>query len=127
MMNALLFTGPRRIEVQNRPVPSLRAGHCLIRVAYLGICGADAAFYKGSSFYLKQGLKSYPFIFGHEWSGTIVDIAEDVIGSKRGDRVVGHNFATEAPAAFERLISPNRARPKLAISFEGGSASLSNN
>ncbi len=93
-MNALLFTGPSRIEVQNRPVPSLRAGHCLIRVAYLGICGADAAFYKGSSFYLRQGLKSYPFIFGHEWSGTIVDIAEDVIGFKRGDRVVGHNFAT---------------------------------
>ena len=93
-MDALVFTEPGCAQIQRQPVPSVRAGHVLIRTAYVGICGADASFYDGSSFYLRAGLQRYPFTIGHEWSGTVEDVAHDVTGYSRGDRVVGHNFMT---------------------------------
>ena len=126
-MKALLFAGPRNVEIWDRPIPAIRRGHCLIRVAYIGICGADAAFYKGSSFYLRQGYKSYPFVFGHEWSGTIVDLAEDVLEFVRGERVVGHNFAVcgECPmcrAGRPTLCSNHEEIGILGSSYDGAAA-----
>ncbi len=126
-MKALLFTAERNVEVRDRPIPTIRPGHCLIRVAYIGICGADGAFYKGNSFYLGQGHKSYPFVFGHEWSGTIVALAEDVVEFTNGDRVVGHNFAVCGECAMCRagrstLCSNHEEIGILGSNYDGAAA-----
>ncbi|MEO3798763.1 alcohol dehydrogenase catalytic domain-containing protein [Nonomuraea sp. B1E8] len=94
LMPALTMAGPRDLRLRMVPAPAARPGHCVVRIAYVGLCGADASFYDGSSMYLREGLKHYPFIFGHEWSGTVVEVADDVRGFARGDRVAGHNFVT---------------------------------
>ena len=93
-MRAIVLTGPQEIEIQMLPVPRLRPGHVLIKTAYVGICGADAAMYDGSSNYLQTGRKSYPFVFGHEWAGAVAEVAPDVVKVSPGQRVVGHNFIT---------------------------------
>jgi len=93
-MTAVMLTGERTVELRRVPVPAVPAGHCLVRTAFVGICGTDAALYAGTSTYLQQGLKSYPFIFGHEYSGVVVAAAPDVYGFGPGTRVAGHNFIT---------------------------------
>ncbi|WP_170225759.1 zinc-dependent alcohol dehydrogenase [Pseudonocardia cypriaca] len=93
-MRALLLTGPRQWQVAELPVPVTEPGHCLVRVAYVGLCGTDLAFYDGSSGYLRDGLKRYPFVVGHEWSGTVVEVGTGVQGFAVGDPVAGHNVVT---------------------------------
>lgn len=94
IMSAVVLTAPGELEVRMLPVPAVRPGHVLIRTAYVGLCGADVALYDGSSVYLHSGFKSYPFVFGHEWSGRVAAVADDVKTVSVGDRVVGHNFIT---------------------------------
>lgn len=93
-MQAVVLAAPKVVEIRESPVPALRSGHVLVRTAYVGLCGADAAMWDGSSVYLRQGLKAYPFVFGHEWSGVVAAVADDVKNVLPGERVVGHNFIT---------------------------------
>src|SRR5260370_20260119 len=112
-MGAVLITGPGSVEVRQMPTPELLPGHCLIRVAYVGICGTDAALYRGDSVYIQQGRTTYPIVFGHEWSGTVIEVGAGVIGFEVGDRVAGHNFITCGTWAMCRPVRqnlcPNRA------------------
>ena len=93
-MRALTLIGARELTVDTVPVPDVPAGHVLIKTSYVGLCGADLAMYDGSSVYLETGRKHYPFVFGHEWSGTVAAVAPDIRAFAPGDRVVGHNFIT---------------------------------
>lgn len=93
-MRALVFTAPGESRIEELAVPAVEPGECLVRVAYVGLCGADAALFDGSSVYLREGLKRHPFVPGHEWSGTVVQVAAGVTGFAVGDRVAGHNFVT---------------------------------
>ncbi len=112
-MDALVLRGPRDLRVEEVATPDLKAGHCLVQVAYVGLCGTDGSFYDGSSSYLATGLKSYPFVLGHEWSGTVAAVAPDVAHIQVGDRVAGHNFITcdtcSACRSGHRLLCPNRS------------------
>src|SRR5260370_23634238 len=101
-MDAVLITGPGSVEVRQMPTPELLPGHCLIRAAYVGICGTDAALYRGDSVYIQQGRTTYPIVFGHEWSGTVIQVRAGVIGFAVGDRVAGHTFITLATRATGR-------------------------
>ena len=56
----------------------------------VGICGTDIHLYGGHSFYLDHGFLSYPFIFGHEYTGVIERVGAGVTGLSTGDRIVGH-------------------------------------
>lgn len=91
-MEAVVITRPRMVEIQRVGVPALVSGTCLVEIAYLGLCGTDAALYRGDSSYLAAGLISLPLRLGHEWSGTVAAIGDDVHGLRAGDRVAGHNF-----------------------------------
>lgn len=90
----IVLTGPSQLSIEAVPMPILRPGHVIIKTAYVGLCGADASMFDGSSVYLREGMKKYPFVFGHEWSGLVHALAEDVYELEVGQRVVGHNFIT---------------------------------
>ena len=72
------------LRVTEVPVPTLNPGEALVNVNSVAICGSDPAI-------IAKGWKGYPklgeFIPGHEFTGTVVDIAPDVIELSVGDRV----------------------------------------
>jgi threonine dehydrogenase-like Zn-dependent dehydrogenase len=88
-MQALVFASPGVIASREEPIPPPRPGRVLARVEHLGICGTDVHLLRGTSDYFRLGLTSYPVRFGHEWVGTVVAVADDVINVAPGDRVVG--------------------------------------
>lgn len=91
-MAALVFPAAGATEWREVPIPAERAGHVLVRVERVGICGTDLALLDGSMGYLESGLTRYPLRPGHEWCGTVAAVAGGVAGIEVGDRVVGEPF-----------------------------------
>ena len=82
-MKALVWTGKEIVQNEERNKPDF-TGKVLIKVAYAGICGSDTGVYLGTHPRAKA-----PLIMGHEFSGTIEEIAAGVITDLSvGDRVV---------------------------------------
>jgi threonine dehydrogenase-like Zn-dependent dehydrogenase len=55
----------------------------------VGICGTDIELYDGTMFYITSGMTSLPLTPGHEWSGEVVEVGDEVAEFQVGDRVVG--------------------------------------
>lgn len=81
-MKAIVIPTPGEIEIIEVPMPEVKEGEALLKVRYVGICGADVASFTGN-----QPFTSYPRIPGHEFSAEIVDVPENDRGLKVGDIV----------------------------------------
>jgi threonine dehydrogenase-like Zn-dependent dehydrogenase len=81
-MQAAVWTGAGVIEMKEMEVPSVPAGEVLIKVNAVGICGSELSGYLGHN-----SLRVPPLVMGHEFSGTIENVASDVTAFKPGDRV----------------------------------------
>ena len=81
-MKAIVIPQPNEIEIREVPMPQVKEGEALLKVEYVGICGADVASFTGN-----QPFTSYPRIPGHEFSASIVEIPENDKGLKVGDIV----------------------------------------
>ncbi len=81
--------GEGHVVLEDRPIPAYGRDEVLIKVAYGGICGTDIHILHDEFTYYP------PVIMGHEFSGEIAEVGEDVTLFKKGDRVVGepHNKA----------------------------------
>ncbi len=90
-MKALVKTqkGKGFLELREVPEPSVKAGEVKIEIAACGICGTDV--------HVKHDEFPYwpPVTLGHEFSGTVVEIAPDCRNAKVGERIVAepHNLA----------------------------------
>jgi len=93
-MKALVWHGRKDVRVEEVPDPrSPGAGQVQIDVAWCGICGTDLHEYLGGPLYIPvdaphplTGAQA-PVILGHELSGRIVAIGDDVEGFALGDRI----------------------------------------
>ncbi|MBQ1243840.1 MAG: zinc-binding alcohol dehydrogenase family protein [Clostridia bacterium] len=81
-MKAIVIPNPNEIEIREVPMPEVKEGEALLKVKYVGICGADVASFTGN-----QPFTTYPRIPGHEFSAEIVEIPENDRGLKKGDIV----------------------------------------
>ena len=81
-MKAIVIPNPNEIEIREIPMPQVREGEALLKIKYVGICGADVASFTGN-----QPFTTYPRIPGHEFSAEIVTIPENDKGLKAGDIV----------------------------------------
>lgn len=81
-MKAIVIPTPNEIEIRDIPMPEVKEGEALLKVKYVGICGADLASFTGN-----QPFTTYPRIPGHEFSAEIVEIPENDKGLKVGDIV----------------------------------------
>ena len=81
-MKAIVIPNPNEIEIREVPEPKVKDGEALLKVRYVGICGADVASFTGN-----QPFTTYPRIPGHEFSAEIVEIPENDKGLKAGDIV----------------------------------------
>ncbi len=81
-MKAIVIPNPDEIEIREVPMPEVKEGEALLKVKYVGICGADVASFTGN-----QPFTTYPRIPGHEFSAEIVTVPENDRGLKAGDIV----------------------------------------
>ncbi|MGI9408296.1 MAG: zinc-dependent alcohol dehydrogenase [Hyphomicrobiaceae bacterium] len=66
-MQALVYTGPKTLELRDTPHPVARNGDALIKIDSVGICGSDLHAWAGH-----DARRTPPLILGHEAAGTIV-------------------------------------------------------
>jgi L-iditol 2-dehydrogenase len=100
-MKALVFEEPRSASVKELEVPSIAADEVLVRSRNVGICHSDFELYEGR--YIIP--VSYPIIPGHEWSGEVAEVGNDVTNLRPGDRVVGECVVNNGDDHFGFSIS----------------------
>ncbi len=91
-MKALVYEGPREMNIREVEPPTARSGEVLIEVAYSGICGSELSGFPGQS-----SLRKPPCVFGHEFAGKIGEIGPEVspeLGLAPGDRATANPLVT---------------------------------
>ena len=107
-MKALVWEAVRRMQMHDdvpQPVPA--ADEVLLRVGAAGICGSELEGYLGM-----HPRRIPPLIMGHEFSGTIEAVGENVPGITPGTRAAVHPFVycgeCELCAAGHDNVCPQR-------------------
>jgi L-iditol 2-dehydrogenase len=80
-MLAAVYRGKNDVRMETVPVPAIATGELLVRVHTCGICGTDLK-------KIATGSHSAPRIFGHETSGVVVAVGQNVHQFHPGDRVM---------------------------------------
>ena len=89
-MQAAVLYGPGRVAVETLPVPRIGPGEVLVRVAAATTCGTDLKVYLQGR---HARMLTPPSVFGHEFSGTVAAVGDQVRGFEPGMRVVSNNSA----------------------------------
>lgn len=86
IMKALVkyAAGPGNMEIRDIPEPKPERGQVKIQIKEAGICGSDLHIYHSDIAIPVNP----PVVTGHEFSGVVVEVGEDVTRFKTGDRVV---------------------------------------
>lgn len=100
-MKALVYTGPKQMEIRELEEARPADGEVLIRVDSVGICGSDMHAFLGH-----DERRPAPLILGHEAAGTIIS------GSNSGQRVTVNPLVACLECEFCRSgrenLCPNR-------------------
>ena len=72
-MKAVVISAPGKLSVREIETPRPAGGEVLLRVQYVGFCGSDLSTYLG-----KNPMVQYPRVPGHEISGVITELGEEV-------------------------------------------------
>lgn len=84
MMRAAVLEEPGRLSVRDVPEPELRKPRDVkVNVKATAVCESDVAIFRG-----KQRPRRYPVIQGHESTGVVVEVGDEVAKVRPGDRVV---------------------------------------
>jgi len=84
-MKQIIQTGPESVEIQEGERPTPGSGEVLVKVHSAGLCGSDAHAYEYRGGY--EWIK-IPRVMGHEYSGEVESVGEDVQEFEPGDHVV---------------------------------------
>ena len=80
-MKTAIILQPKKIELQEQPVPYPAQDELLVKVMASGICGTDVHIFEG------EYLGSYPIIPGHELAGVVEQVGNSITRFKVGDHV----------------------------------------
>ena len=89
-MDAVMFYAPLDIRFEKVKIPEPKEGEILVRIKAALTCGTDLKTYRRGHPLL---IKKIPSGFGHEFSGIIEKLGENVEGFEVGERVVAANSA----------------------------------
>ena len=83
-MRVAMYYSNADVRLEEMPIPKIGPREILVKVIASGICGSDVMeWYR---------IRKTPLVLGHEITGEIVDIGQDVKKYKKGDRVfVSHH------------------------------------
>jgi 2-desacetyl-2-hydroxyethyl bacteriochlorophyllide A dehydrogenase len=82
-MRYIVCEKPNHFSISEKEQPVFTKGNALLKVKRVGICGTDLHAYKGN-----QPFFSYPRILGHELATEVLEIEQNELGLKPGDKVV---------------------------------------
>jgi 2-desacetyl-2-hydroxyethyl bacteriochlorophyllide A dehydrogenase len=80
-MRLAVLAGAHTFEIHEAPIPEIEPDQVLVRVAACGVCTSELDMWDGS------GDATYPVSPGHEVSGTVVEVGDQVAGFSVGDPV----------------------------------------
>ncbi|WP_339751071.1 zinc-dependent alcohol dehydrogenase [Algoriphagus aquimarinus] len=83
-MKATVYNGNQSFTVIEKEIDAPKSGEVRIKVAYSGVCGTDVHIYHG----MMDKRVSIPQTIGHEMSGVIDAVGEEVEGFAEGEKVV---------------------------------------
>ncbi|KAK0674369.1 putative S-glutathione dehydrogenase [Cercophora samala] len=93
-MKAVVFHGPKKVAVEERPVPKIKHPlDVLVKVTATALCGSELHVFRGHQ------PSPTGFIMGHEFVGHIVAVGSSVTTLKVGDKVVAP-FTTSCMNCF---------------------------
>ena len=105
-MQALVYTGPNRLEVQQADVPRPGSGELLVEVGAVGICGSDMHAYHGH-----DERRPPPLILGHEAAGHVAE------GPRAGERVTINPLVVDPDCPQARAGRPHLSPTRQIISM----------
>ncbi len=79
----IVVSAVRTMELREEPTPTPAPGEVRVRSSYIGVCGSDTHAFHG-----RHPFIPIPYLPGHEATGVVEEIAEDVTTVSVGDRVV---------------------------------------
>lgn len=90
----LVWKNPR-FRVVDLPEPEPGPDEVLIRVRACGVCGSDVHMYEkdDEGYMVYPGMMSTPVVTGHEFSGIVEAVGENVVDLKPGDAVCSEEIA----------------------------------
>ncbi|MDI6856170.1 MAG: zinc-dependent dehydrogenase [Candidatus Thermoplasmatota archaeon] len=83
-MRVAMYYNNKDIRIEEMPIPKISADELLVKVMACGICGSDVMeWYR---------IKKAPLVLGHEVTGIVEKVGENIKNYKKGDRVfVSHH------------------------------------
>lgn len=85
-MKRLTIVAPEQLVLEEVEIDSeLPKEHALVQVEVISLCGSDYKLYFGQY----SGPATYPIVFGHEWSGTVLKVNSGSDKIEVGDKVTG--------------------------------------
>lgn len=85
----LVVERPGTVAVQEREMLAPGAWEIVVRPAYCGLCGTDLELLAGE---VDPAFVRYPLVLGHEWSGVVAAVGDQVVGIEPGARVVAEGI-----------------------------------
>ncbi|KAK3375041.1 alcohol dehydrogenase [Podospora didyma] len=83
MMKAVIFDGPGKVSVQERPIPQLQGPKdVIVKVQATALCGSELHVYRGHQ------SSATGIVMGHEFTGIVTEAGSEVKTIKVGDKVV---------------------------------------
>ncbi|KAF1919237.1 chaperonin 10-like protein [Ampelomyces quisqualis] len=93
-MKAVVFKGPGKVVVEDRPVPTIKEPtDIILKVDKTALCGSELHVYRGHE------PSGTDFIMGHEFSGYVHEVGSAVKNLQKGDHVVSP-FTTSCGECF---------------------------
>jgi threonine dehydrogenase-like Zn-dependent dehydrogenase len=118
-VRALVYLGPRRMELQEVPEPVPAPGEARVRVSAAAICGSDLHGFREPS-----PRRIPPLVMGHEVVGVVDALGEDVASSLEGARVAAMPVVScgVCPRCAEGRPNLCPERKLMGMDFPGGFA-----
>lgn len=88
-MKAIQVVKPGQLEIIEKDMPQIQHDNeVLIQVKMVGICGSDIHIYHGTS-----PVATYPRVIGHEVTGQVVKIGEEVTSFRQVTMLSSNRFS----------------------------------
>ncbi|WP_127537030.1 2,3-butanediol dehydrogenase [Paenibacillus illinoisensis] len=109
-MKAAVWYDRKDIRVEERNIKTLKDTDVLVKVAWAGICGTDLHEYELGPIFMPKDTPNEitgemgPMVLGHEFSGIVEQVGNNVSTFKKGDKVVVNPVYTpgKLPAEIDR-------------------------